>query len=105
MENNKTISCNKCKQNIDFVNVHYFDFNGSDTHEKADIIISDEPFGCNYIQVGSNATLNDFLDDYDDFIQHIWCPLCDEFPFKEKTISTYQITHVVFESGEERVIE
>ena len=101
----ETITCNSCANEISQVHVHYFDFNGGDSYEKIDIVMSENENECNYIQVCENATLNNFLDDYDDFIEHVSCPFCDEFPFEKIGIQVVEVKHVVFEYSNKREIE
>ena len=101
----KTITCNKCGKEISQVHVHYFNFNGGDSYEKIDIVMKENENECNYIQVCENATLNNFLDEYYEFIENISCPYCDKFPFKEIGIQVVEVKHIVFEYSDKKEIE
>ena len=88
------MKCNKCNEEIEYVKVHRFTYDGADlyTHEP---ILGGKDNTCNYIDIDTQATMFEFDDDYEEFTNQIYCPKCDKYPFKG-SVSIFERAHVVF---------
>lgn len=88
------MKCKKCGKYIKHVNCHCFTREGADDYERIPIM---HPRGsCYYIRVPTYCTMFEF-DNYEEFVDHISCPECNQFSFEEGTsINTYEYADVVF---------
>ena len=91
------MKCNHCGEEIKEVVIHRFTYDGSDTYSNETILggKEDNEETCYYLDIDKQATMFEFEDSYEDFIQHVSCPKCDKYPFKG-SVSIYQRAHVVF---------
>lgn len=88
------MKCNHCGEEITSVNIHRFTHDGGDTYS-SEPILGGEDETCFYLDIDKQATMFEFEDSYEDFIDTISCPKCDKFPFSG-SISIYQRAHVAF---------
>ena len=97
------MKCNKCGQEITNVIVHRFTYNGSDTYSNEPILGGEEET-CYFIDIDTQATMFEFEDSYEDFIETISCPICDKYPF-QGSITIHKRAHVVFGVSNKEEIE
>jgi hypothetical protein len=97
------MKCSHCGEEIKDVTVHRFTHDGADTHS-SEPILGGEDNTCYYLDIDKQATMFEFEDSYEDFIETISCPKCDKFPFSG-SISIYQRAHVVFGISKEKGFE
>ena len=51
-----------------------------------------------------NSTLLEFTDYYEEFIDCISCPICNEYPFKDGSIAVHKYVDLVFfEDGRKEI--
>jgi rubredoxin len=89
------MKCSSCGNEISAVKCHIFDFDGSGSHLLANIMGGEEG-GCYFITVPKTATMFEFEDYFEEFKDHISCPVCDKFPFGKGSISIHEHSDVVF---------
>ena len=93
------MKCQNCKAEIDKVVCHHFHYDGSDSSITVEIgnnNASDEL--CQYITVPMSITAMEHWenDGAEDFVDSIYCPKCNKFPFGTVGIAIHQFADVVF---------
>lgn len=100
-------TCKNCRKRIDYVIVHRFNRDGSDNESRETILGGDIVDGSRtayYLDIDKGASMFEFDNCYEEFTNHIWCPLCGKYPFAG-SVSIYERSHVVFGISRKRDFE
>ena len=93
------VECEHCHNELDYVEVDYFDHEGADHWEEVNFDIHENGI---FIDLSFNWCGHEFDDDDADKGSCIRCPECHKYPFKDREIQTYEFDRVIMFFGERR---
>ncbi|PXX73401.1 hypothetical protein [Dielma fastidiosa] len=85
------MKCEKCGKELEYIEVNSFNYDGSDSFDKA--WFEEKEVDAVVLEIDKNWTGYEL--DEEEMTSTIRCPHCNQFPFKNKEIQVYEVVRAV----------